>query len=275
MRRRRFAFLKYDPLIIFRNSRTPAALYARQKWMGQGESERWRSDFHATVKTLFSRQKRNGSWQDDQLVTIRRLFGLHLTVREKTDRIEKAMGWLIAQNSRRAETEETAVSWQNLRDLPFSPCSRDLLVESAVLFLATIFGYAYDRRIGARYERLIEWAKRTARKGYPWSCMNTVMRACVVHPTYGRCKTVRSFTEMVAKVQRDDGSLPGEMPFFQTVNLLGHIVFPESDAIIKKAFLRLRETQNTDGTWGTTQKEWNTFLVVHALERKEAILHKV
>jgi hypothetical protein len=27
------------------------------------------------------------------------------------------------------------------------------------------------------------------------------------------------------------------------------------------------QLQNRDGSWGRTQKEWNTFLVVHALNR--------
>ncbi len=52
--------LRYDPLHIFRNSRTPAALYARQKWMHEGETKHWKSDFDAIVDDLLSEQGRNG-----------------------------------------------------------------------------------------------------------------------------------------------------------------------------------------------------------------------
>ncbi|MFZ5908303.1 MAG: hypothetical protein ACOYVJ_13045 [Nitrospirota bacterium] len=69
-----------------------------------------------------------------------------------------------------------------------------------------------------------------------------------------------------------DGCWTGQIPFYQTVNALGHLDFGQSDTALKRAFVLLREKQNTDGTWGMTQKEWNTFLIVHALTRKRALL---
>jgi hypothetical protein len=33
--------LSNDPYQIFRYSRTPAGLYARQKWLGEAESSQW------------------------------------------------------------------------------------------------------------------------------------------------------------------------------------------------------------------------------------------
>ena len=37
--------LRYDPYQIFRLSKTPAGLYARQKWLGEVETPQWKSDF--------------------------------------------------------------------------------------------------------------------------------------------------------------------------------------------------------------------------------------
>jgi hypothetical protein len=56
------------------------------------------------------------------------------------------------------------------------------------------------------------------------------------------------------------------------VNALGHLNLEESDKVLKRALLKLRETQNSDGTWGKKQKAWNTFLVVHAIKRKSYLL---
>jgi hypothetical protein len=37
---------------------------------------------------------------------------------------------------------------------------------------------------------------------------------------------------------------------------------------LEKAFLRLYKTQQTNGSWGETESEWNTFLAVHAMRNK-------
>jgi len=48
--------LRYDPYQVFRSSKTPAGLYARQKWLGEAESRQWKIDFEETVSTLFADQ---------------------------------------------------------------------------------------------------------------------------------------------------------------------------------------------------------------------------
>jgi hypothetical protein len=58
------------------------------------------------------------------------------------------------------------------------------------------------------------------------------------------------------------------VPFYQTVNALAHLDSEDADVQLKKAFKHLSRTQNLDGTWGRSQKEWKTFLVVHAMRRK-------
>jgi hypothetical protein len=63
-----------------------------------------------------------------------------------------------------------------------------------------------------------------------------------------------------------------QIPFHQTVNALGHLNLAQSDELLERAFKRLREKQSKDGTWGRTQKEWNTFLIVHAMQRKSHLL---
>ena len=78
-------------LQIFEVSKTPAGLYARQKWRREEGSDEWRRDFDATVKGLRAGQFSNGSWNNSVITTIRRLFGLHLTVREPDEAIRKGL----------------------------------------------------------------------------------------------------------------------------------------------------------------------------------------
>jgi hypothetical protein len=55
--------LRYDPHQIFRFSKTPVGLYARQKWLGEADTPQWRIDFKETVSAFLSDQLPDGSWQ--------------------------------------------------------------------------------------------------------------------------------------------------------------------------------------------------------------------
>ena len=79
--------LRYNPNQIFTTSKTPIGLYARKKWLEQAEIRQWKTDFQETVTALFADQSDDGSWQKSDVETIIRLFGLHLTVRESSYRI--------------------------------------------------------------------------------------------------------------------------------------------------------------------------------------------
>ena len=74
------------------------------------------------------------------------------------------------------------------------------------------------------------------------------------------------------EVQGPTGAWSDRIPFYQTVNALAHLSGDPVDAILNRAFARLQRTQNTDGSWGTDQAEWHTFLAVHALKGKGVIV---
>ncbi|MFC1880548.1 hypothetical protein ACFL2S_03485 [Thermodesulfobacteriota bacterium] len=80
--------LSFDPYMVFKSSKTPAGLYARQKWLGESHDRRWKKDFDETVEKLIAEQANDGSWHQSEVETIGRLFGLHLTVRETSPRID-------------------------------------------------------------------------------------------------------------------------------------------------------------------------------------------
>jgi len=87
--------LPHNPYQIFKASKTPAGLYARQKWLGESDTSEWQDDFHETVLSPMNGQSDDGSWNHSPLESIRRLFGMHLTLRKRTGEIEKALGWLM------------------------------------------------------------------------------------------------------------------------------------------------------------------------------------
>jgi hypothetical protein len=61
-------------------------------------------------------------------------------------------------------------------------------------------------------------------------------------------------------------SLQWETDFQQLVT--AHLDFPLAESQLERAFKRIYENQNLDGTWSRSEPEWNTFLTIHALKNK-------
>ncbi len=264
--------VRFNPLQVFKSSKTPAGLYARQKWLGEFGTRRWKNDFYKTVTKLTADQADDGSWHQSEVETITRLFGLHLTVRETSEQIRAALSWLLGKidiqsggNQRNAGADTIK---QSLQGLPFICSRRDMFLMGAGLFLASIFNRHDDSLVLDRYRWLS--AVGIKNKGMwvdPASSYN-VFRALVVHPTYSKNPATSLFVEYLAAVQTDSGDWGEDLPFYQVLNALAHLDYPLADNQLEKAFTRLFETQKSDGSWTDTEAEWTSFLAVHALKNK-------
>jgi hypothetical protein len=270
-----FAPLRFDPYQVFRASKTPAGLYARMKWLDHAGSTSWQTDFQTTVKGLFDGQMANGAWGQSIIYTVQKLFGLHLTVRGCNDKIRNALEWLIPEGCmafkgyRRGKTDY--FSSKDLEGLPFRHAAIGYLFTGATLFLGAIFGYQRDGRIVKSYQLLNEQrAKEPAGWGGRGSS-NNILRAFVVHPDYRLGDGTMGAVRSLARLQEPSGVWPAGIPFYQTVNALAHLDSNHADQQLERALKRLLESQNRNGSWGRSQQEWNTFLVVHALKNKQVI----
>jgi hypothetical protein len=269
--------LRYDPLQVFVNSKTPAGLYARQKWRHEESKKRWVSDFNETVKALRADQLLNGSWNNSELNTIQRLFSLHLTVREPDDSIQRGIDWLLSfiKPTRFPMSFQPAINRVcdhktneiegGLNSLPFTKgCLRHLTI-CAVLFLANCFGRGEERRITEFYDAI---SREIEAKNGRWCsvyCTSNVMRAFVTHTRYSRSKAAAMMVNYLGQHQLPSGRWIGRTPFYMTFNALAHLNSVKAKRQCMAATENVLKTQNKDGSWGRTQKEWNTFLVVHAL----------
>jgi len=268
--------LRFDPFQIFRSSKTPAGLYARKQWLNEGNTQGWQADFRATVDALLTGKAEDGSWGQSIVTTIQRLFGLHLTIRSQNEQINKALDWLMgkactALNRTRADIKEH-FSPKTLQGLPFTPGCSGLLIMGATLFLASIFGRENDKRILRSYEWLSLEGVSKGGRWCGWSCSNNVLRAFVVHPKYSQHEATALAVEALAHVQSSSGGWLGQVPFYQTTNALAHLDFTQADSQLERAFKKLYDSQQRDGTWGRSQREWNTFLIVHALRNKGVLI---
>ncbi len=265
--------LRFDIYQIFKPSKTPAGLYARQKWLDHESTPSWQADFKQTVRQLWRGQLPNGSWEHSEMETVRRLFGLHLTVRHETEHISRALAWLIGTGYEAFKGYRKTLDYSQklLHGLPFTPGSSGYLVTGATLFLATIFGYGEDDRVLESYDYLSDEVLKKEGRWCGLSCSNNILRAFVVHPLYSKSRATAIAVEYLARTQSPTGRWPPGVPFYQTVNALAHLDSDCAETQVESAFKRLLETQQSDGTWGRSQKEWNTFLVAHAFKNKGMI----
>jgi len=265
--------LRFDPFQVFEASKSPPGLYARGKWLGETHSSIWNRDFHETVSGLLAGQKASGSWDHSALKTIRHLFGLHLTVRNATTPVMRGLDWLmdrvVPRSARiRGNNLRAKIQSKDLWGLPFTRGRSDLLVCGATLFLCTIFGREDNADVLAAYDWLAHDVFQVDGRWCGWSCSNNILRAFVVHPRYSRAVQTTKAVQELGRVQDADGKWPGDIPFFQTINALAHLNSKAADRQLEAAFRRLCQTQNADGTWGQSDREWKTFLAVHALKNK-------
>jgi hypothetical protein len=267
--------LRYDPFQVFRHSKTPVGLYARQKWLEEAESARWQTDFAETVRMLSADQSADGSWYHDAVTTIHRLFGLHLTIRSSNRCIANALNWLIKyirfQSDGIRVDLKPDINRAQLEGLPFVPSCPVSFITGSTLFLATIFGQQNDPAVLALYQWLCADGRLHGQSWQDRASLHNIFRAMVVHPVFSRDDATASAVNRLSDLQTESGHWGDDLSFYQTLNALAHLDMPQADIQVEKAFTRLFEIQNTDGTWSQREPEWNTFLAIHALKNKGCI----
>ena len=264
--------LRNDPYQIFRYSRTPAGLYARQKWLSEAERSQWKSDFQETTRVLLADQSSDGSWHHETVATIKHLFGLHLTVRSSNSQTAAALAWLMKnfeiQTDKIHVRVEDVATVTDLTGLPFVPSRLDIFLTAATLFLATIFDRENEPEVVAVYQWLSTQGIKNKGLWFDRACTHNIFRAMVVHPVFAKDNATALAVRYHAELQTDDGGWGDDSSFYQTLNALAHLEIPQAEAQLERAFERLYETQNRDGTWSRSEPEWNTFLAIHALKNK-------
>jgi hypothetical protein len=264
--------LRYDPFQVFRFSKTPVGLYARQKWLGEAGTPQWEFDFKETVGALLADQSPDGSWRNATVETTHHLFGLHLTVRSSTAQIDTALTWILDKIAFQAKGIHVRVedisTILNLDGLPFIQSRPDMFLTGAALFLSTIFGRQSDPDVLVLYKWLSSIGIKNQGRWFDEKSSHNIFRAMVVHPVFAKDESTALAEGRLADLQTDTGTWGHNLPFYQTLNALAHLELGQVEKQLERAFGLIFETQNSDGTWSHDEPEWNTFLTLHALKNK-------
>jgi hypothetical protein len=268
--------LRHNPFQIFKASKTPAGLYARKKWLGESDTSQWQDDFHETILSLMNGQSGDGSWNQSPIESIRRLFSLHLTLRHRTGEIEKALDWLMQHtlnhNILNLVEPIEPLAPGAFRELPFTPGGhRHFSLVCATLFLAAIFQQGSESLVMKHYRLLSRWVAGNTWDMDAWPDISNALRSLIVHPDYAEDPATATLVDHLGEIQDPSGRWPSQIPFFQTVNALAHLRLNSAHRQWVKALATLSNAQNVDGSWGDEDREWNTFLIVHALKNKACL----
>lgn len=264
--------LRHDPYQVFRSSKSPAGLYARQKWLDEAGTKLWEVDFEKKVSALLEGQLPNGSWNGSKISTIKHLFALHLTLRDPDPSTDAALDWLLDRLQREPlPGKNKAGNWPpatEIKSLPFVSGPPGRMTFGATLFLATIFGRQRDPQVLAAYQWMVLEAFTVPHVWSTPAVTHNLFRALVVHPEFSSGDAVMSAVEQLARLQTAAGDWHPHLPFYQTINALAHLDLPRADKQLDRALGLLLSRQKRDGTWSRSEPEWNTFLAVHALRNK-------
>ena len=259
----------HDPYAVFRSCTTPVGLYARKKWLGESSTPQWKEDFAGAVAELVRGQSADGLWQGSVIETIHRLFGLHLTVRKPDLCIDTGLDTLLRiASAALAEAQSDCATAEQLLGLPFAPGSRVAILVPATLFLCAIFGRSAAPDIMALYDRAVQLVDHETDHREKTSWQHNLLRALVVHPRYTDHPATRRIVAWLADRQTRQGDWGADIPFYQALNALAHLDTPAADRQTRRAIDHLSATQHADGSWGASQRQWCTFLAVHALRNK-------
>ncbi|MCF8066011.1 MAG: hypothetical protein K9K36_12265 [Desulfarculaceae bacterium] len=208
-------------------------------------------------------QRTDGSWSGSPLATLRRLFGLHLTQREPDPAVELALDWLWDRAMAPGGAPKSP-SARELYGLPFTPSRGDALWPAATLFLACIFGREQEPYV---LDGLRHLQNRLAGGGpLGWAARNNLLRALAVHPEFCRGRGVKAFLVQLPGVGPERGTWPRCLPFHQTLNALAHLPGRRAIGLLRPLLPGLAAAQARDGWWGRSDREFKSFLVVHALK---------
>ncbi len=275
--------LKYSPYSVFKRSTTPYGLYARTRWMGETSGELNRR-IERLLELLSKRQSDTGSWNDSVVDTVENLYALSLLSPRRSTAAVNAVDWLLEKEHPstvhisgdgspysglffRVKRGDTAGIY-NRRDLPFNRGCSGFFKSGAALYFSGIFGKQNDPRAEAAFRSL---DRVLDTRGGVWCslpCSNNILRAYVSHPAKRDSRGTRKALKYLEHVQTETGGWKGTPFFYQTFNTVAQSGLPSARRQIERAMNRVSRSQNRDGTWGKTNKEFNTFLVLDGLHRR-------
>jgi hypothetical protein len=245
---------------------TPYEIYAAGRWTGNREDPAWQARARAWAERNSAVIRGELPVKNPSpLFLTRELFFLHLTVREGSPEISRALQLLgdLAQSREHLGCKA--------RDIPFEPADDPDFVIHAWLFSAAVFeenGSPRWREVREKQERRVLSHGTALSSG----SLYNFLRGTLIIPESESRPGVREAVKILEARQENSGFWSDLAPW-QMYNLMAHSTLPEAEKIVERLEGPLLEKQNQDGSWGTgSEKSLAAFLMAHGLQNRRKVL---
>ena len=241
---------------------SPYEIYAAGRWNGSREDPVWKTRARrwAELNSGIYRGELSGS-EISTIGLVRELFFLHLTVREETLDITKALSFL-------KNREGTQVQLKGeMPDIPFEPEGDLFFITHAWLFSSAVFGqsgsFVWQQSAENAGKRIQSEAENINSRS-----LYNFLRGTLIIPEAEQITGVKDAVRNLAVRQNSSGFFEDIAPW-QIYNLMAHSTQPEAIKILEKLEPPLLKLQNSDSSWGAgNQKATAAFLMAHGLQNR-------
>jgi len=275
--------LKFSPYSVFKNSKTPHGLYARTQWMGESTA-RVKGTVERLVSSICQGQLDNGSWDNSVIKTAENLHTLSLLAPRRLSVGRKAVDWLLEKDyppmvhisgDRSPYTglffklsREDVKQVYGRKDLLFNRGCSGFVKTGAALYFSGIFGREEEKRVANAFRSLDKVLEIRCGRWCSPACSNNILRAYTSHPKKRNSAQTRKALRHMEEIQTEGGTWKGTPFFYHTFSTVAQSDLASARRQIKRAMARVLRSQNRDGTWGRTNKEFNTFMVLNGLDQQ-------
>jgi hypothetical protein len=274
--------LRYEPYAVFKRRSNPYALYARTHWMGEPVS-RVKDATKRRVDSITKSQKKDGSWKGSVVKTVENLYVLSLLAPQRSDVGVRGVDWLLEKGEPPTVRisgdgspytglpfkvgHEDVRQIYTRRDLPFHQGCSGFFKAGAALYFSGIFSKTDDERVAIAFKSLDKTLRIRGGKWCNVACSGNILRGYVAHPRKGNSSQTKRALRYMEQVQTKAGGWKGTPFFYQAFNTIAQSDLPSARRQVARAMNRIVRTQNPDGTWGRSNTEFNTFMVLDGLHR--------
>jgi len=273
------ASLKADPWNYIQRLESPIGFYLRRKAL---KSATEKDDLlrHGLHEKIVSGQSMDGSWNGIFVYTANNLCDLiNLGYGVEDASVKKGAEWLfsIQRSTYRgfpgffsSGHREDASIMRSTMYGEFGPgCSLWYQTTYAVHLLSRL-GFQEDPRVKTTidsYLKICGVNPPGTHDRIHWCgawCDLNVLRVLIQHPSSAESTTVEKALEFLEENQTKRGTWEG-YSFYHLLHALSRSRLSSAQRQLEKALPTVIKRQNPDGSWGTSQKENQTFLVLDTL----------
>jgi hypothetical protein len=274
---------KYSPYTIFSKSKTSYGLYARAQWMSESTAK-LKGAVERLVDSIRRSQRKNGSWEDSVVKTTENLHTLSLLAPRRLDYGSKAVDWLLEKEHApivhisgdgspysglffkvgREDTKEI----YGRNDLLFNKGCSGFFKTGAALYFSGFHGREKDQRVASAFKSLDKVLNVRRGRWCSLACSNNILRGYVNHPKKRNSSQIKKAIRYLEGIQTKGGDWKGTPYFYRTFNTVARSNLPSARRQIERAIPRILRSQNRDGSWGKSHREFKTFLVLDGLHQQ-------